>query len=121
MGIPAVFPPTLLDATLQAGGQPVDVEALTGSFDPEWRLYGRSAGDDKMPIIALIHALDALKANDVELSVNIKLLLDGEEERGSPTLGNIIDAYPGLLDADLMLFCDAPNAPVSECSIGFLG
>lgn len=102
------FSPTLLNATLQAGGQPVDVEALTGSVDPEWRLYGRSAGDDKMPIIALIHALDALKANDLELSVNIKLLLDGEEELGSPSLGNIIDAYPGLLDADLMLFCDAP-------------
>ena len=102
------FSPTLLDATLQAGGQPLDVEALSGSFDPEWRLYGRSAGDDKMPIIALLHTLDALAANDIELSVNLKILFDGEEERGSPTLGNIIDAYPGLLDADLMLFCDAP-------------
>lgn len=102
------FSPTLLDDTLQAGGQPVAINEVTGSFDPEWRLYARSAGDDKMPIIALIHTLDALKANGIELSVNLKILFDGEEERGSPTLGNIIDANPGLLDADLMLFCDAP-------------
>ncbi len=102
------FTPTLLDATLQDEGQPVDVEAFTGSFDPEWRLYARSAGDDKMPIIALLHTLDALEENDIELSVNLKILFDGEEERGSPTLGNIIDSYPELLEADLMLFCDAP-------------
>jgi len=102
------FTPTLLDAQLQAGGQPVDVDEVTGSFDPEWRLYARSAGDDKMPIIALIHTLDALAANDIDLSVNIKLLFDGEEERGSPSVGNIIDENPGLLDADLLLFCDGP-------------
>ncbi len=102
------FSPTLLDAPLQAGGQPVDIYEIEDSFDPEWRLYARSAGDDKMPIIALMHTLDALAANDIELSVNLKFLFDGEEERGSPTVGNIIDENPGLLDADLLLFCDAP-------------
>ena len=102
------FTPTLLDAPLQSGGQPVDIAEVTGSFDPEWRLYARSAGDDKMPIIALMHTMDALESNGIELSVNLKLLFDGEEERGSPTIGAIIDANPGLLDADLLLFCDAP-------------
>ncbi|MDG2090445.1 MAG: M20/M25/M40 family metallo-hydrolase [Gammaproteobacteria bacterium] len=102
------FTPTLLDAPLQAGGQPVDIAEVSGSFDPEWRLYARSAGDDKMPIIALMHTLDAMQANDIDLSVNLKLLLDGEEERGSPSVGNIIDENPGLLDADLLLFCDGP-------------
>lgn len=102
------FEPTLLDAPLQDGGQPIDIDSVTGAFDPEWRIYARSAGDDKMPVIAMIHVLDALRANNVELSVNLKLLLDGEEERGSPTLGQVIDDNPGLLDADLLLFCDGP-------------
>ena len=101
------FSPTLLDATLQAGGQPVDVSQAR-EFDPEWRLYGRSAGDDKLPIIALIHALDALSMNDIPLSVNLKLLLDGEEEQGSPTVGRMLEEYGHLLEADLMLFCDGP-------------
>ena len=102
------FTPILLDAPLPLNGQPVDIAQVDGRFDPEWRLYARSAGDDKMPIIALVHVLDALAANGIELSVNLKLLLDGEEERGSPTLGQVIDDNPGLWDADLLLFCDGP-------------
>jgi acetylornithine deacetylase/succinyl-diaminopimelate desuccinylase-like protein len=102
------FSPTLLNAPVQAGGQIVDVDQVDENFDPEWRLYARSAGDDKMPVIALVHALDALAANDIDLSVNIKLLLDGEEERGSPTVGRLIDEFGGLMDADLLLFCDGP-------------
>ncbi len=102
------FSPTLLDAPLQEGGQPVDLDQVEGSFDPEWRLYGRSAGDDKMPIIALVHALDALAANNIDLTVNLKLLLDGEEEQGSPTIGRLIDQHRDLFDADLLLFCDGP-------------
>ena len=102
------FSPTLLDAPLQSGGQLVDLDRVERNIDPESRLYARSAGDDKMPIIALVHALDALAANGIDLSVNLKLLLDGEEERGSPTVGRLIDEYSGILDADLLLFCDGP-------------
>jgi len=102
------FTPTLLDGPVQAGAEPVDIDQVDGRFGPEWRLYARSAGDDKMPIIALIHTLDALAENGIELSVNLKLLLDGEEERGSPTVGKIIDQNRSLLDADLFLFCDGP-------------
>ncbi len=101
------FAPTLVDAPLP-GGEVLDRAAIEGPFDPEWRLYARSAGDDKMPVIAIIYALDALRANGVPLSVNLKLLLDGEEERGSPTVGAIIDANPELFEADLFLFCDGP-------------
>jgi len=102
------FSPTLLDAPVSAGGRRLDIAAIDTEFDPEWRLYARSAGDDKMPIIALLHALDALAANDLPLSVNLKLLLDGEEEQGSPTVGRILDQHRELFEADLMLFCDGP-------------
>lgn len=113
------FSPTLLDERLEAGGEPVDIDALDGRFDPEWRLYARSAGDDKMPIIALVHALDALAANGIELSVNLKLLLDGEEEQGSPTVGRLIEGHRDLLDADLLLFCDGPMHPSRRTQLVF--
>ena len=105
------FSPTLLDAPLNAGGKPVEIDGSDRHFDPEWRLYARSAGDDKMPIVAIVHTLDALAANDIELSVNLKLLLDGEEEQGSPTIGRLIDEHRELLEADLLLFCDGPMHP----------
>ncbi|SDM99711.1 Peptidase dimerisation domain-containing protein, partial [Kriegella aquimaris] len=50
------------------------------------RLYGRGATDDKGPIIALISAIEGLIKVDGNLPVNIKLLLDGGEEMGSPHL-----------------------------------
>jgi acetylornithine deacetylase/succinyl-diaminopimelate desuccinylase-like protein len=102
------FTPTLLDAPAQDGGRQIHIADVDGAFDPEWRLYARSAGDDKMPIIAMIHVIDALKANNIPLSVNLKLLLDGEEERGSPTARALLTEYGHLMDADLFLFCDGP-------------
>jgi acetylornithine deacetylase/succinyl-diaminopimelate desuccinylase-like protein len=102
------FSPTLLDGPLDAGGRPVEPGGSDRPFDPQWRLYARSAGDDKMPVIALLYALDALAANDVPLSINVKVLLDGEEEQGSPTLAAMLDRHRSLFDADLMLFCDGP-------------
>ena len=111
------FSPTLLDGPVQGGGQPVDIDQVDGPFGPEWRLYARSAGDDKMPIVALVHALDALAANDIDLSVNLKLLLDGEEEIGSPTVGKLIDENSSLLDADLLLFFFAlASARLGRCN-----
>ena len=82
--------------------------ALAGRIDPEWRIYARSAGDDKAPVIALMHAIDALEAAGVPIRVNIKLILDGEEEAGSPTLEGILAEHAGKLDADIMVFCDGP-------------
>ncbi len=102
------FTPTVLDAALGSGGKPVDWQSDDQTIDPEWRLYGRSASDDKMPIIALMHTLDALNANGIPLSVNLKLLLDGEEEKGSPTVGKILQNHSDLFGSDLLLFCDGP-------------
>jgi acetylornithine deacetylase/succinyl-diaminopimelate desuccinylase-like protein len=104
----APFTPTLLTAALDAGGQPQPLPAPDEPFDPAWRLYARSAGDDKAPIIALVTALDGLKAAGLRPRVNVKVFLEGEEERGSPNLETILRAHRALLDADLWLFCDGP-------------
>ncbi len=98
------FQPTLRD-----GEKTLDWStALSGQLSEEWRLYARSAGDDKAPVIALMHAIDALEASGIEIRVNIKLFLDGEEEFGSPTLAGILEQHADKLEADLMLFCDGP-------------
>jgi acetylornithine deacetylase/succinyl-diaminopimelate desuccinylase-like protein len=97
--------PVLRDGTVESGGQIVPMQA---PFDPEWRIFARSAGDDKAPIIALTAALDALAATGKEPGVNLKLFLDGEEEAGSPHLQTLLQANRELLAADLWLFCDGP-------------
>src|ERR1700684_4230384 len=56
------FTPSLRDKQLEKDGQVISLPAPGVRFDPEWRLYARSAGDDKAPIIAMLAALDAIRA-----------------------------------------------------------
>jgi acetylornithine deacetylase/succinyl-diaminopimelate desuccinylase-like protein len=104
----APFEPVLRDGTVESGGKVLAWPEKDARVDPEWRVFARSAGDDKAPIIALMAALDALDEAGISPGVNIKLFLDGEEEAGSPSLEQILDQHAAALDADLMLFCDGP-------------
>lgn len=88
-------------------------------LDPEWRLFGRAASDDKSSIIAFLAAMDALKASGRKPSVNIKVVWEGEEERGSPHLEAILRENRDLLAADLWLIGDAPVHQSRERMIYF--
>lgn len=102
------FKPTLRSAALEAGGKDIPFPAKGQPFNPEWRLYARSTGDDKAPILALVTALDALKANKIALTSNIKFFFEGEEEAGSPHLEQIVAKYPEHVKGDVWLICDGP-------------
>ncbi|HWM89001.1 MAG TPA: M20/M25/M40 family metallo-hydrolase [Kofleriaceae bacterium] len=104
----APFRPILRDGSLESGGKPIRLPAPGRPFDPEWRLYARSAGDDKAPILAWMVALDALRGAGIPLRSNILFFLDGEEEAGSPHLSEILRRHRDLLRADVWIFCDGP-------------
>ena len=101
------FKPILRDGKLSQAAKVIDFDAA-GSFADDWRIYARSASDDTAPIIGLLAALDALKASGIVPSSNIKVILDGEEEAGSPNLVAAIDRYRDKLAADLLLIFDGP-------------
>jgi len=90
-----------------------------GRFQDDWRIYGRSASDDKSPIVALLTALDALRAAGVEGSSNIRVILDGEEEAGSPSLAPAVGRYRDKLRADLALILDGPLHPSGRPTLTF--
>ena len=100
--------PVMRDGPVELGGREVPMIA---PFDPEWRIFARSASDDKAPIIALLAALDALESLDLAPAVNLKVFFEGEEEAGSPHLREMLRRHKGLLGADLWLFCDGPVHP----------
>jgi acetylornithine deacetylase/succinyl-diaminopimelate desuccinylase-like protein len=93
---------------LEDGADEVPFDELEAPIDVEWRLYGRSTSDDKVSIVALMTALDALDAAAIAPDINIKVLLDGEEERGSRHMAEILRANVDRLAADLWVFCDGP-------------
>lgn len=102
------FEPTLRAGMVEDSAPTVPWPAVGDAIDPEWRIFARSAGDDKAPVVGLMAALDAMAAAGVEPSINIKLIFDGEEEAGSPSLANILAEYGEELKSDLILFCDGP-------------
>jgi len=100
--------PTLRDKRLELDGQIIRWSDIGDRLDGEWRLYARGSGDDKAPVISWLTAVEALKAADIPLSVNVKFFFEGEEEAGSPHLDEILEAHRDLLDADVLFICDGP-------------
>jgi acetylornithine deacetylase/succinyl-diaminopimelate desuccinylase-like protein len=104
----APWEPTLRDGPLETGGRVVALPSSGGVAQPEWRLYARSAGDDKAPILASLVALDALRANGVSPSVNLKFYFDGEEEAGNGHTRALLERHATLLASDGWIFADGP-------------
>ena len=99
--------------------QPVDPldEWESDPFAPEVRgeyIYARGASDMKGQLLAFLEALDALVAQGPP-PVNLKFMLEGEEEVGSPNLGAFVDGHADRLACDFVLNCDAgiqaPDVP----------
>jgi len=58
--------------------------------------------------MGILTAFDALKAQGAAPSFNVKFLFEGEEEAGSPHLGEIIDLHKDLLQSQAWIICDGP-------------
>jgi acetylornithine deacetylase/succinyl-diaminopimelate desuccinylase-like protein len=100
--------PTMRSAALEAGGKLLPLPDENAAINPEWRLYARSASDDKAGVMAILTAFDALKANGSQPTSNIKFFFEGEEEAGSPHLGEVIRLNKDLLASDAWIICDGP-------------
>jgi acetylornithine deacetylase/succinyl-diaminopimelate desuccinylase-like protein len=103
---PDPFVPVLRSGSLDAGAPVVTDVATRTDFPDSWRVYGRSAGDDKGPIQAFVSALDALGTTPTH---NIKVVLHGEEEGGGPALDTVIKAHADRLRSDVLIILDGPQ------------
>ena len=106
---PAGAPTVLLYAhhDVQPTGSRADWD--TDPFVPterNGRLFGRGSADDKAGIA--VH-LAALRAHGDQLPVGVTVLVEGEEEIGSPTLAPFLAKYQDQLRADVVVFADAVN------------
>jgi acetylornithine deacetylase/succinyl-diaminopimelate desuccinylase-like protein len=110
----APFAPALLDDAFEAGGNKIpfpDAARNPHSYQNQWRIYARSASDDKSPIIAMLAALDALREKNIPLAVNLKFILEGEEEAGSEHLEQTLQLHKNLIKGDLLITGDGPVHP----------
>jgi acetylornithine deacetylase/succinyl-diaminopimelate desuccinylase-like protein len=96
--------------------EPLDLW-VSAPFEPtirNGRLYARGAQDNKGQLFSIIKALEALKAEGVDLPT-VKLLIEGEEESGSGALMHGLSTWGGNLTADILAVADtlqvAPHTP----------
>jgi len=111
------FVAVLRGGRLEDGAKEVPGFRNLEKLDPDWRLYARSAADDKAPIVGLLAAVDALKAAGVALSSNLRVVLDGEA--GSPSLAAAIPRYRDKLAADVMLLLEGPVHQSGRPTVAF--
>jgi acetylornithine deacetylase/succinyl-diaminopimelate desuccinylase-like protein len=102
------FKPLLLSERHDKGGKPLPFPAAGEAVDPNWRIYGRSASDDKAGVMAILAAVDALKAEKKRPSFNLKIVFEGEEEAGSPNLQALLRRHKATLASDGWIIVDGP-------------
>jgi len=131
---------------LQADGQPVDPRAwaqanpytpvlrarsddgswreipwasIDEGYDPDWRVFARSAADSKGPMTQFMMAIQLLDELGVSLEYNLKVIVDTEEELGSPHLADAIRAHQELMSSDLLLIFDGPPHASNRPTVTF--
>src|SRR5437762_339098 len=91
----------------------------SGPFDPvikDGKIYARGSADDKGQFYMHVKALETLvKTNS--MTTNIKFLIEGEEEVGSPNLGKFVAANKPLLKADVILISDSAMISLENPSL----
>ncbi|MBS1827426.1 MAG: dipeptidase [Acidobacteria bacterium] len=93
-------------------------EWVSPPFEPEIRgenIYARGAADDKGLTLILVKAVEALMATRGKLPVNVKFLIEGEEESGGEHISSYVASKPPRIKADAAVICDtemfAPELP----------
>ena len=127
-GHPAVFGEKIIDKskpTVLVYGhydvQPVEPLELWHNppFDPvikDGKVYARGSADDKGQFYMHVKALETLVKTNT-MSTNIKFLIEGEEEVGSPNLGKFVAANKTLLKADVILISDSSMLSMENPSL----
>jgi len=101
------FQPKLFSDAIDNNGSNIAFPA-DEKYKQDWRIYARSASDDKAGIDAILNAYAAISKSGLIPGCNIKFFFEGEEEAGSTHLNEVLEKYKTLLQSDLWIICDGP-------------
>jgi acetylornithine deacetylase/succinyl-diaminopimelate desuccinylase-like protein len=113
------YTPVLKERTASGAYERIPWELLQTSYDPNWRVFARSASDSKGPMTQFMVAMTLLDEAGFEPAFNLKVIIDTEEEMGSPNLPEAVAANRDLLAADMLLIFDGPPHPSNKPTVGF--
>ncbi|MCW5516091.1 M20/M25/M40 family metallo-hydrolase [Muriicola sp. Z0-33] len=89
------------------------------NYEDDWRVFARSASDAKGPVAMFLTALDAIAAENALPNYNIKVIMDFEEELGSPRLPQAVTENAEMLSADMLVIFDGPRHITNKPTLTF--
>ena len=96
-----------------------DWSVLDEGWQDDLRVFARSTSDAKGPVVMLLAALDALRQNRLQPAFGIKVILDFEEELGSPHLPAAVTRHRDALAASRLVIFDGPMHPSNRPTLAF--
>ncbi len=88
-------------------------------LNPDWRIFARSSSDDKSPFVMFLTAFKTLREENKAIPYNLKIILDFEEEKGSPNLAEAVLANKESLSSDMLIIYDGPKHPTNIPTIAY--
>lgn len=111
--------PTLKEKDSEGKWNAIAYERLYEGFNPDWRIFARATSDAKGPAMAFLTASDAGLALKIQPNYNIKVIMDFEEELGSPNLPPAVLKYKNELAADMLIIYDGPRHVSNQPTLSF--
>ena len=102
------YKPTLKKQNAEGEWSAIPWEQIV-NYQEDWRVFARSASDAKGPVAMFLTALDAIAVRGISPNFNIKVIMDFEEELGSPRLPDAVKEQAELLSADMLVIFDGPR------------
>ncbi|NOT74338.1 MAG: M20/M25/M40 family metallo-hydrolase [Cyclobacteriaceae bacterium] len=111
--------PVLKEKDAMGNWNIIPYDNLTKTINPDWRIFARATSDAKGPAMAFLASLDALKELKTEPNFNIKVIMDFEEELGSPNLPAAVATYKKELASDMLIIFDGPRHISNQPTLSF--
>ena len=97
----------------------INWDNLKGDINRDWRIFSRSASDARGPDMMFLKAMDIINDLKVQPNFNIKVIMDFEEELGSPHLPEAVNQFKDELAADMLVIFDGPRHLSNEPTLSY--
>jgi acetylornithine deacetylase/succinyl-diaminopimelate desuccinylase-like protein len=111
---------TLKQRADEGGWETINWDLLKGEkIDPEWRVFARSTADSKGAVNMFLTAMDIINDRKESPNFNMKVIMDFEEEMGSPNLPQAVKDNKAALAADMLIIFDGPRHIANKPTLTF--
>lgn len=115
---PSPYEPTLKRKDDEGNWETLPIQSIS-MYEDDWRIFARSASDAKGPVAMFLAALGAVADQNASPNFNIKVIMDFEEELGSPRLPQAVLDNSDLLSADMLIIFDGPRHITNRPTLTF--